>query len=59
MEVRTETERTYWLGMTETQAQNLLNVSCMDGEVGTESELFKHIRQALLTAGLVRNEDPL
>lgn len=59
MEVKTETERTYWVGMTEAQAQNLLNVACMDGDVGTKSELFNSIRKALLSAGLTQNEDPL
>ncbi len=59
MEVRTETERTYWLGMTETQAQNLLNLCCMDNDVGTKNETLNAIRQALLGAGLTQNEDPL
>lgn len=59
MEVKTETERTYWVGMTQAQAQNLLNVACMDGDVGTKSKLFSNIRQALLKSGLTQNEDPL
>jgi len=59
MQVRTETERTYWVGMTETQAQNLLNLCCMDKDVGTKNETLNELRQVLLTAGLTQNEDPL
>ncbi len=58
MEVKTETELTYWLGMTETQAQDLLNLATTIDGGRVAKETLNELRQALLDAGLTRTEDP-
>lgn len=61
MEIKTETVKTYWLSMTETQARDLIDVAIMgkddDAITPSAQETLNTIRQALLTAGLKRNAD--
>jgi hypothetical protein len=55
MEIKTETVKTFWLSMTETQARDLLNVVASQGATAftdSEKETKDTIRQALLTAGV-------
>ncbi len=69
MEVRTETERTYWLGMTETQARDLLTASVTysdwvkafpdvdrTDDQSSQFETLQAIRQTLLNAGVTLKE---
>ena len=58
MEIKTESTKTYYLSMTETQARDLLSVAVVHSDEFTESEeeTLNTIRQVLLSAGLKRNE---
>jgi hypothetical protein len=58
MDVKTETTKTYWLGMTEHQARDLLSIAMVHELKYTDSEeeTLDTVRQTLLATGLKRNE---